>query len=478
MSIGDTDFGVQVGFGFVGRVITALVAFVGSIVLARIVGPSGYGTFFIIMALVSMLDNPMTGWASACRKRLTEQDFPEGEAIGSLFIGIALSSIAVALLAILAAPLLTRATGRDDAWLFISLLYFGVVAYKLSSEVLQSTEKFGSSTWLEAGRDVVRVVGQVALVITGYGVAGMVGGMVFANAVVAPVVLYLIGIRPRLPSKGALSQIWSYARFSIPSGVLTTAQERMDLLLLGFFTTTGVAGNYEVAIKLTLPAMFIAGVAQNGLLGRVSNLRSRGKKIAADVQNNLAYSSLLGVPLFFGSLVIAEPVIVTIYGNEYTQAATFLTGLALFRLLRSQKSILQATLNGLDRPDLNLRISAVVFPVNLVLGLVLLFEIGPIGVVIATVVSELFGYLARAYKVRTLVPSVSLVPKPLLHQLVSGAVMAMVVVSVRNVLPLGHWQYVALTVGMGGITYFVTLVAVSYEFRETIFAVARDARSN
>jgi len=478
MSIGDTDFGVQVGFGFIGRVVTALVAFVGSIVLARIVGPSGYGTFFVIMAVVSMLDNPMTGWASACRKRLTEQEFPSEEAIGSLLIGIVLSTAAVALVALVSAPLLTRVTGRDDAWLFISLLYLAVVVYKLSHEVLKSTEKFGSSTWLEAGRDVVRVIGQVTLVVAGYGVTGMVGGMVVANVVVAPVVLYFIGIRPRLPSRAALSQIWSYARFSIPSGVLTTAQQRMDLLLLGFFTTTGVAGNYEVAIKLTMPAMFIAGVAQNGLLGRVSNLQSRGREIAVDVQNNLAYSSILGIPLFFGALVIAEPVIVTIYSSEYTQAATFLTGLALFRLLRSQKSILQATLNGLDRPELNLRISVVVFPLNLVLGLALLFEIGPIGVVIATVVSEMFGYLARAYKVRTLVPSVSLAPKPLLHQLISGVVMAIVVVGIRGVLPLGDWQYVALTVGLGGVAYFVTLVAISYEFRETIFAVVSDARTN
>lgn len=79
MSIGDTDFGVQVGIGFVGRVVTLFVSFLGAVllarILARILGSSGYGAFYLLMAVISFLDNPVTGWANACRKRFTEVDF-------------------------------------------------------------------------------------------------------------------------------------------------------------------------------------------------------------------------------------------------------------------------------------------------------------------------------------------------------------------------------------------------------------------
>ena len=99
MGIGDADFGVQVGIGFLGRLVAAVVAFLGSIVLARALGPSDYGTFYLLLSIVAFLDNPVTGWAEGCRKRLTEVDFPSGEALGSLIAGMRLASVAVSLVA-------------------------------------------------------------------------------------------------------------------------------------------------------------------------------------------------------------------------------------------------------------------------------------------------------------------------------------------------------------------------------------------
>jgi O-antigen/teichoic acid export membrane protein len=299
--------------------------------------------------------------------------------------------------------------------------------------------------------------------------------MALANLVVAPVALVMIGARPAMPSRDSLRQIWAFARSSIPGGIVGTAQQRMDIILLGFFVGTGVAGIYEIAFKLTIPAMFVAGVAQSGLMGRVSNLRSRGEPFAADVENNLAFASILGFPLFFGALALAEPIVVTVYSSQYAAAAPYLVGLALFRLLRSQKVILVSTINGLDRPDLNLKISTGVFTVNLALGVGLLVTVGPLGVVIATVISELFGYGLRAYAVGSLVPDVSLLPSPIYAQFASGVVMAVVLVAGRVALPLGAWPTVLALIGLGGVTYFVTLLGLSEPLRATLRAVATDA---
>jgi len=474
VSIGDTDFGVQVSIGVVGRVVTALVAFLGSILLARVLGPESYGMFYLLLAVVAFLDNPVTGWAEACRKRLTETGFLSEEAIGSTLLGILLSSAAIFMVTWLVGPYIEMFTGSSDGWLLISVLFAGMVVYHTVKEVLKSTEQFGMSTWLEASRDTVRVLTQAGLVLAGFGVAGMVGGMVLANLVVAPVVLYFIGVRPRLPSAKTLGDVWAYARYSIPGGVVGTAQSRIDHILLGFLVGPAVVGNYEVALKLTIPAMFVAGVAQNGLMGRISNLQSRGEDFAGDIQNNLAYASILGVPLFFGALVMADPVVVTLYSNQYAAAAPFLVGLALFRLLRTQKAILVATINGLDKPNLNLRISIVIFTFNVVVGVALLFAVGPIGVVIATVVSELLGYLFRARYVRSLVPTVNLVSRPFVEQLTSGLVMAAVVRSARIALPLATWPYVFLLVAIGVVTYFTVLAGISHEFRATALAIAAD----
>lgn len=475
MGIGDTDFGVQVGIGVLGRAATLGVAFLGSILLARVLGPGGYGGFYLLMALVSFLDNPVTGWATACRKRLTEADFPAGAAVGSTLLGIAVAAVAVTVAAFALAPAIASFTGQQDGWLLLSALFVGMSTYLTTLEVLKGTARFGAGDWMMASRDVLRVLAQVGLVLAGYGVAGMVGGMVAANLLLAPVVLYLLGVQPALPTREHLGDVWDFARSSIPNGLVGTAQNRMDVLILGAFVGPAVVGNYEVAMRITFPAMFVAGVASNGLMGRISNRRSRDEEVALDVRNNLAYASLVAAPLFFGAAVLGGPVVVTVFSSQYAGAGAFVAGLALFHLFRSQKAILVSTINGFDRPGANLRISTVVFSLNLVLGVGLLFEIGPIGVVAATVVSEAVGYGWRAWVVRSLTPSVSLVPRPLAEQLASGALMAGVVLAGRRALPLGHWENVLALLALGVLTYFGTLVAVSEQFRGTVRAVAADA---
>lgn len=475
MSIGDTDFGVQVGIGFLGRVATALVALVGSIFLARILGPAGYGGFYLIMAVVKFLDNPVTGWSSACRKRLTETDFPSDEALGSLALAVVVGSAAITGVAFASRGQIASLTGLTDAWMLVSVLFFGVVVYGTGLEMLKATANFGAATWTIALRDIIRVSIQAVLVVIGLGIAGMVGGMVAANLLLMPVLVYLIGTKPSVPGRETLASIWTFAKSSIPNGVVSSAQDRMDVLLLGVLATQSVVGNYEVALRLTTPAIFLSGVAGGGLLGRISNRRSRNESVRDDIRNNISYSSVIAVPVFFGALVVGGPVVVTLYSEQYSQAGTLIAGLALYHLFVSQKDIHVAVLAGFDRPELNLRVSVAVFVLNIVLGIGLFMLFGPVGIVAATVVSAGLGYTVRAYLVRRLVPNLSVLPRPLIEQVACGAVMAGAVLSVREALTFGGWEHVALAVATGIVVYWTVLLTISEPLRKTALAVARDA---
>lgn len=477
MSIGDADFGLQVGIGVAGRVVMAVVAFLGSIVLARELGPDGYGAFYLLLAVVAFLDNPVTGWARACAKRFTEADFPTDEAVGAAFGG-ALASVALVLAGAWAlSPVVPLVAGLRDTWLLLGVLFGGVVTFKVALATMEATAKFGASSWLQALRDVLRVPAQVALVLAGYGVAGMVGGMVLANLLVVPAVVRVVEVRPRLPGRDSLRHIWGFARASIPRGFVSTAYYQVDLVLLGVLASTAAVGTYEVAMKLTLPATFVAGVASASLMGRISDRLSEGRDrdVVADVENNLSYSSLLSVPIFFGALVLGERIVVTVYGGAFRAAAPFLVGIALFQVIRSQRTILASAIDGFDRPDLNLRTDVGVFAVNLILGVALLLQVGPIGVVVATLVAEAVSYLARSYLVRSLVPAASLLTRPFIEQVGSGLAMALAVLALREAFVLDSAVRVVAVVGVGAAVYLGLLALVSEPFRVTVRAVLDDA---
>ncbi len=115
----DAKFGVQVSIGLVGRLVAYILAFAGTILLARVLGPENYGAFYFLVAIVAFLDNPVTGWAEGCRKRFTEAEFPPDEAIGSSLLTIGAGTVVVTVGTWLLAGPIRQLTGLDYGWLLL-----------------------------------------------------------------------------------------------------------------------------------------------------------------------------------------------------------------------------------------------------------------------------------------------------------------------------------------------------------------------
>ncbi|XGI84248.1 lipopolysaccharide biosynthesis protein [Halorutilales archaeon Cl-col2-1] len=472
--IGDTEFGVQVGIGFLGKLVTAVLGLVGSIVVARVVGPSGYGVFYISMSISQFLENPVTGWATACKKRMTEPDFDGSEALGSVLI-------AVGVLAVVGAPasyvLLSLMTQNPVIPVAVPLLFTATSSYWALNTFLSGRKNFSLSVWSGSLSTLIQIVGKILLVLLGLGVWGMVGGTVIGPVLVLPVLVRWVGVRPSVPSWNSIRSIAEYARWSIPSGFVGTALSRMDTVLLGWLATASVAGKYQVGLKITMPAVFISSVIGTGLMGRVSNLESRDEDWKDDLWNSLSYGSLLSVPIFFGSLVIGEELAVTVFSGEYSGAGVFVVGLALHRLIKTQTSSFRSIITGLDRPDIGFRISVVSFVLNVVLGVGLWFVVGASGIVIATAVTSGVTYLLTVRQVRQITDTDFVVTAPFLKQLVSGAVMAVIVYGTKEVFGVSSWIDVVGYLVVGGVVYGGLELVVSHHLRSTARGIWEDFRS-
>jgi O-antigen/teichoic acid export membrane protein len=312
-------------------------------------------------------------------------------------------------------------------------------------------------------------------VFAGFGAAGMGYGLAAATLLTIPVALYFLRVVPAVPSRETVASLWSYARYSIVSSFVGRAYDRFDVLLLGALVTTGAVGDYEVAYKLTLPATMLTGVVGSGLTPKVSNRHSKGQAVATDVTNAVSYTSLLSVPIFFGALAIPKSLVVTLYGPEYATAAAFLVGLALYQVVSTQTLMYQHTLAGLDLPDVQMRVNVVTLAFNVVVGVALLAVVGPLGVVVATILAEGLRYLASMVAVRRRLKDVEVVPRALLEQALVGVVMFAVVEAAQQTVVVRSWVDLGLLVGVGAVTYGLVLLAVSPGLRFTVSSVYRDA---
>jgi len=471
--IGDSAFGVQVSIGLVGKVLTQVAGFVGSVALARVLGPGGYGLFYVALGIAKFFENPATGWAAACRKRLAETDFDTGEAVGSTLL-------AVLAMALVGGPVsygvLTVLSGNAVIPLAVPLLFVPVSIYLSMTQLLASRRNFALVEWGSVVRTVLKITFQIGLVVAGLEVWGMVGGTIAASLLTVPLVYRWLDVRPAVPSTESLVSVARYARWSVPGRFLGTGLSRMDVILLGWLATAGAAGMYQVALKLAMPAALVSAAVGTGLLGRISNLESRDEEWHTDYRNALSMESLLAVPIFFGSVVLSEGLIVTVFSAQYEGAGVFLVGLALYKVLDTQTSPRESVLNALDRPDVVFWTSLAALAINVSLGVGLLLLYGPVGIVLATVITQAFTYTARTVAVRMLTDAGTVVTRPFLEQVLAGAVMAALVrIGTRVVGPEG-WHVIVALVAFGGVIYFGVLLAFSSYFRSTVRGIYSDFR--
>ncbi len=352
--------------------------------------------------------------------------------------------------------------------------------YESFDNLVQGRGKISAATWVDTLRSVFTLplqIGFVALLSTAavVGSAGMVYGLALASALSLPLVVAYVAARPTIPSRAFVRSLAEYARYSIPGSLLSTTYDRLDVLLLGFLLVDGTSavGLYEVAWKLTLPAVFVADMAGRGLMATVSARRDRKTGPARDISNTLAYAGILAFPVLFGSLALSEPLVVTVYGPDYRNAAILLVGLALYRVVRTQSGPLFQALNGLDRPDVAMRLSAVAVVVNLVLGVLLTLRFGVIGVVLATIVAESLMYLGALRFLRGELVGIEPISRPMVAQVGASVAMFVVVSVVHRSLSVGSWSDLLTLVSLGGTVYVGILLVVSSGVRRTLEEAVR-----
>ncbi|MFC6718627.1 oligosaccharide flippase family protein [Natrialbaceae archaeon GCM10025810] len=453
----------------------ALVGFLGTIVFARILGPTGFGGFYLLFALVKIADRVAVGWGVATKKRFSEAGAPKGELLGSQVLFTAAWIALVAAVAAASSEWLVSYTGLSSAPVLFVALLSTVAFYEPLDSIVQARGLIGASMWTDTLRSILTFPLQLGLVLLGLGAAGMAYGLAAATVLSLPILWYFIRTSPARPSRETLADLWSYARYSTVNSLLGTAYDRFDVLVLGWLLAPAAAGNYEVAFKLTVPATFVMMAASSGLMARVSHRHSRDEDPSEDVSNTLAFASVVAVPMFAGALAMPELLVVTVYGSEYADAAALLVGLALYQLVRTQSGTLSQAVDGLDRPDLNTRVSAVTLALNVALGVALTLWIGAVGVVIATIVAESLRYVVLAWAIKRIAPSVTLLPRTLAEQVAASLPMFLVVVLAVDAAAVERWYHLLAIVGVGAAVYAVTLAAISRKLRVTIEGVLRSS---
>ena len=474
MKLGQTSLIV-----FVSKLIGSAIGFLSTLYFARELGAEVLGVYALVMTIVVWLILAADlGVGKALIKRISEGDQQGAYLAAAVILVLALTtSISVAVL--LGRPVFESYTAEFDQYVALSVVWFimcfilAKLFYRITIQTLKGERKVHIAGLLDPVKIGIQSLIQVALVVLGLGLFGMLVGAIVGMTLVSAIGLTWVSIRPTWPAKRHFRSLFDYAKFSWLGTLKSRAFNQVDILLLGVFVQTSLVGVYSVAWSLSKFLDLFGGAIRTTMFPELSRTSAQESKQAAAgmVEDSLAYTGLIAIPGLVGGVILGDRLLM-LYGEEFADGAGVLGLLILAILLFSYQKQLMGGLNGLDRPDLAFRVNAVFIALNAGLNLVLIPRYGIEGAAAASVLSTAVS-LGLAYYVLSGLISFRLPYAQLARQWMAALSMGVVVFVARRFLSStgmvnNNAIIVGSLVGLGAGVYFLTLLVISTEFRATV----------
>ena len=417
------ETGVRGGlFLFTGSTVaTAILAF-ASMVIARLLGPDGYGLYSVCLIVPGLfLLFADFGVNSALVKYLA-QFRVKGEKgrVANLircgFLFKLLMGLFLFLVCFLFSDLLALYVLRRPNLGFLvhlaSLLIIFQVLFVCLNKIFVGLDRMERSAVISVLQSVVKVVLAPLLIILGFGIIGALVGHV-ASYVVAGVVgsLFVYRFYREYVSQGSelgfrfLGDLRFMVKFGFPlfsSALLLNFLRQFQMLVLAWFTSDFEIGNFRAASNFLSLLSVLTVPISTALFPAFSKFDLKRERVEVErfFRYSVKYVLLLvvSVALFVG--VVSRDLVYLVYGRSFVLAPFYLTLLAVTYLYVGIAMVVNNFLNGIGRTDVTFRVSLLNVLVALPLVFVLTMFYGVPGLIVSMIVS---GFASLMYGLRVVI---------------------------------------------------------------------------
>ncbi|MGC8671835.1 MAG: oligosaccharide flippase family protein [Candidatus Micrarchaeia archaeon] len=322
-----------------------VIGLVTIIVVARLLGPSGYGTYTIAVSYYLLIDAASSyGFGQFLNKHLIQYSDNKKKLLETASSGLILS---------LAFGVLTMGIGLGVGFVIASAYAKAGITFfslALASLVILFAVPFGSMTGALIGlgkaklmaiatiiENSVQLVAGILLIILGYGANGAVAGIVlgylcgFVYGAYAIFKFFGFGnFLKALPSKSSLSYAF---RFSMPlaiTNIMGSSVTQFSALLLGIYVTSALVGNYGIATRSTFALNALYATFYLTLLSGFSFVIANDRKHVARAYSSLMlYSLVVSLPFLVFIAALSKPIVFLLFSSRYAYAPLYLSLIAL-----------------------------------------------------------------------------------------------------------------------------------------------------
>jgi len=392
----------------VARVIGLVATLLGSVALARALGPEGRGAhaFFVattvLLVTVTGLGLPVGAYILVTHRQGSRRTLLANGACVSLACGAIATALTVG--GELAFRFLPQPVADVPYWpaaLFLAVAGFAFNGHQLQLSLADGRALLGA--FLSFGTYSLAAIGYVALLFAGGGLAPAVWIVAVAPYITAIVAGLLAGggsekgiARPDVTALGRTAR--EGIRF-YPGELASMVHLRLDVVLLGLLGPLSAVGTYVVAYQTAEPILVIASAAQATILALGYGTEDGGRSLA--VARLVRETIVLGLIVAFAAVLLGPFMIPIVFGDQFSASVLPFLVLLPAVLAMAMGRIAAADLMRRNRLEATVISSVSAMVLNIACNLVLIPPYGAAGAAGASLVSYVgFALLSLGYQRR------------------------------------------------------------------------------
>ena len=303
----------------VERFSTYGLQFVFSILMARLLAPSDYGTIALLnvfFAICQTFIDSGFNLAIIRKQDRTEIDF------STIFIfSMAVAGFSYVLLWF-AAPYIADFYNLPELKIITRVVSLNLIVSTLSSMhnaklsiCLDFKSKAKVSVFAVIGSSIIGIY----LAYNGFGVWALVAQMIASNSIKTLLLYYYTRWIPALRfSYDSFKELFSFGSKMLVSGIIGNIYNNLYSIIIGKFYTPAALGFYSKAENFaTLPSMQISGVILNVTYPALAKIQDDNERLMEAYRKINKLSAFIIFPLMVGLAAVSEPLINTLLGEKW-----------------------------------------------------------------------------------------------------------------------------------------------------------------
>lgn len=308
-------------------------------ILARLLAPTAFGLMAIVMVVIGF--SKMFIDMGVSNAIIYKQEVSDVQ-LNTLYLVNIIVGVLLFILILLIAPVVANFYSDEE---LVSLINIVAITYLIKPwgqqfmVLLQKRMMFNDIAKTEILANIVTFFVVVILAYKGFGVYSLAIGAI-VDSFVSTIGFIFFGMRFHRPKIefdiNQVKEFLSFGLYQMAEKFINYFSQQMDIILIGKLLGVEILGIYEIAKKLIVkPSIVVNPIVTKvtfPIMSKISNDIHRLKKIFLKTINYLSY---VNFPIYTLIAILAEPIVLILFGNKWMDAVPIIQILSIAFILKS-----------------------------------------------------------------------------------------------------------------------------------------------